>query len=147
MRLITQKKIIFFRERRYKISLQALLLSRFGDAWYIINSRRDFKLHRATQVADEKENGFIKLTMDNYENGHSLIIYNLPRESTQGSQKIPLTNLLFDIAEQRRHLNNQDHSTVNFLGPFFLSMCNVGMCPSLSTFLLFLIMTYDETTF
>ena len=68
VRLITQKKIIFFRERRYryKISLQALalLLSRFGDAWYIINSRCDFKLHRATQVADEKENGFIKLTMD-----------------------------------------------------------------------------------
>ena len=64
MRPITQKKNIFFRERRYKISLQALLLSRFGDAWYIINSRCDFKLHRATQVADEKENGFIKLTMD-----------------------------------------------------------------------------------
>ena len=26
-------------------------------------------------------------------------------------------------------------------------MCNVGMCSSLSTFLLFLIMTYDETAF
>ena len=26
-------------------------------------------------------------------------------------------------------------------------MCNVGMCCSLSTFLLFLIMTYDETAF
>ena len=36
---------------------------------------------------------------------------------------------------------------VSFSVPFFLSMCNVGICPSLSTFLLFLIMTYDETTF
>ena len=36
---------------------------------------------------------------------------------------------------------------VSFLGPFFLSMCNVGMCSSLSTFLLFLIMTYDATAF
>ena len=36
---------------------------------------------------------------------------------------------------------------VSFLGPFSLSMCNVGMYCSLSTFLLFLIMTYDETTF
>ena len=77
----------------------------------------------------------------------SLIIWNLPRESTQGSQKTPLTTLLIDIAEQRRHLNNQDHSTVNFLGRFSLLMCNDGMCSSLSTFLLFLIMTYDEITF
>ena len=36
---------------------------------------------------------------------------------------------------------------VSFLGPFSLSMCFVGMYCSLSTFLLFLIMTYDETTF
>ena len=36
---------------------------------------------------------------------------------------------------------------VSFLGPFSLSMCNVIMYCSLSTFLLFLIMTYDETTF
>jgi hypothetical protein len=36
---------------------------------------------------------------------------------------------------------------VSFLGRFSLSMCNDGMCSSLSTFLLFLIMTYDEATF
>ena len=36
---------------------------------------------------------------------------------------------------------------VSFLGPFSLSMCNVGMYCSLSNFLLFLIMTYDEATF
>ena len=54
---------------------------------------------------------------------------------------------IIDIAEQRRHLNNQDHSMVSFLGQFYLSVRNFGMCCSLSTFLLFLIMTYDETTF
>ena len=36
---------------------------------------------------------------------------------------------------------------VSFLCRLFLSMCNVGMCSSLSTFLLFLIMTYDATAF
>ena len=65
MRLGAQKKNIFVRERRYKISLQALSLSRFGDAWNIIKSRCGFNLHRTTQVADEEESRFIKLTMDN----------------------------------------------------------------------------------
>ena len=36
---------------------------------------------------------------------------------------------------------------VSFLGPFILSMCNDGMCFSSSTVLLFLIMTYDATSF
>ena len=36
---------------------------------------------------------------------------------------------------------------VSFLCRLFLSMCNVRMCSSLSTILLFLIMTYDETAF
>ena len=36
---------------------------------------------------------------------------------------------------------------VSFLWPFFLSMCNVRMCSSLSTILLFVIMTYDATAF
>ena len=36
---------------------------------------------------------------------------------------------------------------VSFLCRLSLSMCNVRMCSSLSTILLFLIMTYDETAF
>ena len=37
-------------------------------------------------------------------------------------------------------MSNDDHSTVIFLMPFFLFMCNVGMCVSFSILLLFLIM-------
>ena len=36
---------------------------------------------------------------------------------------------------------------VSFSVPFILSMCNDGMCFSSSTVLLFLIMTYDATSF
>ena len=44
---------------------RSLSISRFGDAWKIIETRRGFNLHRTTQVADEEESRFIKLTMDN----------------------------------------------------------------------------------
>ena len=44
---------------------RSLSISRFGDAWYIIKSRCGFNLRRTTQVADEEESRFIKLTMDN----------------------------------------------------------------------------------
>ena len=37
-------------------------------------------------------------------------------------------------------MSNDDHSMVIFLMPFFLFMCNVGMCVSFSILLLFLIM-------
>ena len=36
---------------------------------------------------------------------------------------------------------------VSFSVPFILSMCNVGICCSFSTVLLFLITTYDATAF
>ena len=44
---------------------RSLSISRFGDAWKVIKSRSGCNLHRTTQVADEEESRFIKLTMDN----------------------------------------------------------------------------------
>ena len=37
-------------------------------------------------------------------------------------------------------MSNDDHSTVIFSMPFFLFMCNVGMCASFSILLRFVIM-------
>ena len=44
---------------------RSLSISRFGDAWNIIETRCGFNLRRTTQVADEEESRLIKLAVDN----------------------------------------------------------------------------------